>query len=75
MVRYPYILCGILKFMAMQEVKQKSVKNPNFNLIENTLSSTRILKCYVCGKGLTEGFSITAKTLPSGTIMFCNVHY
>ncbi len=31
--------------------------------------------CYVCGKGLPDGHCITAKTLTSGIVLFCNVHY
>jgi len=61
--------------MAMQEVKRKSMRNMSFNSIEKSLSSASIVKCYVCGRGLPDGFSITAKTFPSGTVMFCNVHY
>ncbi len=38
-------------------------------------SSVSAVECYVCGKGLQDGFSISAKTLPSGTVLFCNVHY
>ena len=31
--------------------------------------------CYVCGKGLQDGHTITAKTLSNGTVLFCDVHY
>ena len=40
----------------------------------NTSSATPV-KCYVCGKGLDDGYSITAKQLPSGIALFCDVHY
>lgn len=38
-------------------------------------SSVSKVECYVCGKGLQDGHSITAKTLPSGIVLFCDVHY
>ena len=38
-------------------------------------SSAMPVECYVCGKGLKDGHSITAKTLPNGIVLFCDVHY
>ena len=38
-------------------------------------SSASEVECYICGKGLQDGYSITAKTLPNGTVLFCDVHY
>lgn len=61
--------------MALQEVKQKSVPETRFSPTKNLLSSASLVECYVCGKGLQDGHSITAKTLPSGIVLFCNVHY
>jgi hypothetical protein len=44
--------------------------------IENNIqSSVSKVECYVCGKGLTEGHSISAKTLSNGIVLFCDVHY
>ncbi len=31
--------------------------------------------CYVCGKGLEHGFSVTAKKFTLGTLLFCEKHY
>jgi hypothetical protein len=31
--------------------------------------------CYVCGKGLEDGYSITAKNSATGTLLFCDKHY
>jgi len=31
--------------------------------------------CYVCGKGLEDGYSVTAKNTTSGTILYCDKHY
>ena len=31
--------------------------------------------CYVCGKGLEHGFSVTAKKFTSKTLLFCEKHY
>jgi hypothetical protein len=61
--------------MAMQEVKQRSFQDSIFDSTKNTMSSTCVVECYVCGKGLQDGHSITAKTLPSGIVLFCNIHY
>tara|TARA_B100000959_G_scaffold86503_1_gene91877 strand:- start:395 stop:577 length:183 start_codon:yes stop_codon:yes gene_type:complete len=38
-------------------------------------SSVSKVECYVCGKGLAEGHSVSAKTLANGIVLFCNVHY
>ena len=38
-------------------------------------SSVSKVECYVCGKGLAEGHSISAKTLSNGIVLFCDVHY
>jgi hypothetical protein len=41
----------------------------------NVVSSVSKVECYVCGKGLDDGHSITAKTLSHGIVLFCDVHY
>ncbi len=61
--------------MAMQEVKHRSLHDEIFDSTKNLPSSVSIVKCYVCGKGLPDGHCITAKTLTSGIVLFCNVHY
>ena len=38
-------------------------------------SSVSKVECYVCGKGLAQGHSISAKTLSNGIVLFCDVHY
>ena len=42
---------------------------------ENMVTSVSKVECYVCGKGLDDGHSITAKTLPHGIVLFCDIHY
>jgi len=42
---------------------------------QNAISSVSKVECYVCGKGLGDGHSITAKTLSHGIVLFCDVHY
>ncbi len=37
-------------------------------------SSTNMAKCDVCGKGLEDGFSVTAKSVMTETMFFCEVH-
>jgi len=61
--------------MAMQEVKQRNITEAIFTPTRNLQTSVSVVECYVCGKGLLEGHSITAKTLPSGIVLFCNIHY
>jgi len=41
---------------------------------ETVQSSVSKVECYVCGKGLEDGHCITAKTLPNGIVLFCDVH-
>ena len=38
-------------------------------------SSVSKVECYVCGKELSDGYSITAKTLSNGIVLFCDIHY
>ena len=38
-------------------------------------SSVSEVECYVCGKGLADGHSVSAKTLTNGIVLFCDVHY
>lgn len=38
-------------------------------------SSAKEAACCVCGNGLSEGHSITAKFLTSGNIMLCETHF
>jgi len=42
---------------------------------QNIATSVSKVECYVCGKGIQDGHSITAKTLPNGIVLFCDVHY
>ena len=38
-------------------------------------SSVTEVECYICGKGLHDGYRITAKTLCNGIALFCDIHY
>jgi len=53
----------------MQKQELLYVKRPFNN------SSVTPAECYVCGKGLDDGYSVTAKRLPGGIALFCDVHY
>ena len=60
----------------MQEVQTKTLMQDMQYLQKREIqSSVSAVECYVCGKGLQDGHSITAKTLPNGTVLFCDVHY
>ena len=77
MVRYLYIVFLLIQ-STMQGVKivmqdmQVLRKSTNAKGIR---SSASLVECYVCGKGLQDGHSITARTLQNGTVLFCDVHY
>ena len=45
------------------------------NVEHKIQSSVSKVQCYVCGKGLAEGHSVSAKTLANGIVLFCDVHY
>jgi hypothetical protein len=30
--------------------------------------------CYICGKGLEDGYSLTARYFATGILLFCNKH-
>ena len=60
----------------MQGVKQAIMQD--MQILRNTRdvqSSVSKVECYVCGKGLQDGHSISAKTLSNGIVLFCDVHY
>ena len=64
------------RLIAMQGVKQAIMQD--MQILKNTLnvqSSVSKVECYVCGKGLQDGHSISAKTLSNGIVLFCDVHY
>ena len=37
-------------------------------------STVSFVKCNVCGKGIEDGFSITAKSIQKRTFFFCDIH-
>ncbi len=38
-------------------------------------SSVSDIACFVCGNGVNEANSVTAKTLPGGIVLLCDVHF
>ncbi len=42
-------------------------------IVVNTLADEA--RCYVCSKGLDDGFSVTAKNTTFGKLLFCDRHY
>ena len=56
--------------------RQRLHNELNFGTKKPQLKTTVLLtNCNVCGKGLEDGFSLTAKTTGSGTLFFCDSHY
>jgi len=73
-VRYLYIIFGRDR-ITMQGVNQTIMQDMQILRTHNVLSSVSKVECYVCGKGIEDGHTITAKTLPHGIVLFCDVHY
>lgn len=59
----------------MQGVNRGISQNMQILKTQKISTSVSRVECYVCGKGLQDGYSITAKTLPNGIVLFCDVHY
>jgi len=59
----------------MQRVKQTIMHKMQILKTQNENTSVSRVECYICGKGLEDGHSISAKTLPNGIVLFCDVHY
>ena len=58
----------------MMKMQSKTMMH-EINTKQEIQSSVSKVECYVCGKGLAEGHSISAKTLANGIVLFCDVHY
>ena len=72
-VRYLYSLVD--RNNIMQGVNRGIAQNMQILKTQKISTSVSKVECYVCGKGLQDGHSITAKTLPNGIVLFCDVHY
>ena len=69
-VRYLYsIVDRSISMMQSRTIMQET------KIDNNIQSSVSKVECYVCGKGLADGHSISAKTLSNGIVLFCDVHY
>lgn len=74
MVRYLYRIVD-RSIVTMQGVNRAIMQDMQILKKQNVSTSVNKVECYVCGKGLEDGHSITAKTLSNGTSLFCDVHY
>jgi len=61
--------------IVMQGVNQTIMQKIHVLKSQTISSSVSKVECYICGKGLEDGHSITARTLPNGIVLFCDVHY
>lgn len=83
MISHACICYGIVRYLyslvdrnnAMQGVNRGISQNMQILKTQKISTSVSKVECYVCGKGLQDGYSITAKTLPNGIVLFCDVHY
>ena len=75
-VRYGTFISYLIVVSVMQEVRNAIMQDMQIakkhSLVHSSVSS---VECYVCGKGLQDGHSITARTLKNGIVLFCDVHY
>jgi len=60
--------------MNMMKMQSRTILEKT-NTNHEIQSSVSKVECYVCGKGLADGHSISAKTLSNGIVLFCDVHY
>lgn len=63
-VRYLYIIPSITYIMSNVQI-----------IYRPTRSSVREVGCHICGKGLDDGLSVTAKTLHNSIVLFCDEHH
>ena len=61
--------------MTMQRAKSTLMQDLYFTKTSEVKSSVSEVEFYICGKGLQDGYRISAKTLSNGMALFCNVHY
>jgi hypothetical protein len=59
----------------MHGAKSTMMQDLYFTKTSEEKSSVSEVECYICGKGLQDGYRITAKTLSTGMALFCDVHY
>ena len=71
-VRYLYSIVDRCNSMMKMQSRTMMHKIDTKQEIQSSVSK---VECYVCGKGLAEGHSISAKTLSNGIVLFCDVHY
>ena len=71
-VRYLYTIVDRCKVMMKMDNKTMMQGSKVQHRIHSSVSK---VECYVCGKGLADGCSVSAKTLENGIVLFCNVHY
>lgn len=74
MVRYLYSIVDRI-VVTMQGANQTIMQNTSVLKSQTVSTSVSRVECYICGQGLEDGCSITAKTLPNGIGLFCDVHY
>jgi len=71
-VRYLYSIVD--RWKNMMKMQSRTIMY-EIDVKKEIQSSVSKVECYVCGKGLADGHSISAKTLSNGIVLFCDVHY
>ena len=78
-VRYLYKrseLCIIMSQILETKFPSRIYQDLVFQREEFSLDTlAKEARCYVCSKGMNDGYSITAKNTAFGTLLFCDKHY
>jgi hypothetical protein len=59
----------------MPSAKSTMMQDLYFKKNSPVQSSVTEVECYICGRGLRDGCCISAKSLPNGMALFCELHY
>ncbi|NJK78364.1 MAG: hypothetical protein HC944_06955 [Nanoarchaeota archaeon] len=59
----------------MQSTKSSMMQDLFFKKHSLVKSSVTEVECYICGRGVGDGCCISAKSLPNGMALFCELHY
>lgn len=60
----------------MHELKQRNFQKQELLFRKPALrTSANLAECFVCGKGVSDGYSVTAKSIHGSIELFCSAHY
>ena len=79
MVRYLYMRsgCSILMSQILEKPQQRTGLIQDVLHLEkkpHLITNACLASCYVCEKGLNDGYSLTAAIVGEETVLLCNLH-